>query len=89
MSKEKITLTLDTDNLRELRALVGSRSLSETVDTALAAHLTRVRHLRAVDGWLRDMERKHGPVPERTRTWAAGVVTDWESRVQRRRRKTG
>ncbi|MGH3978423.1 MAG: hypothetical protein ACRDRZ_05415 [Pseudonocardiaceae bacterium] len=77
MAKEKVTLTLDADRLTELRSQVGSRSLSATVDAALAAYLDRLRHLAAVDGWLAEMDREHGPVPVETLEWAARLVEDW------------
>jgi hypothetical protein len=89
MSKEKVTLTLDSDNLRELRSLVGARSLSESVDSAVSAHLARLRHLKQVDEWLADMDREHGPIPRQTLEWAAKMVTEWESQGAKRRRKTG
>jgi hypothetical protein len=90
MSKEKVTLTLDSDNLRDLRDIVGARSVSETVDTAVAAHLARLRHLREVDEWLAEMDREHGPIPPQTLEWAAKMVGEWEAAKDgRRRRKTG
>lgn len=79
MSKEKVTLTLDADHLRELRALVGARSVSESVDAAVAAYLGRLRHLRQVDAWLAEMDREHGPIPPQTLEWAAKMVSDWEA----------
>jgi hypothetical protein len=89
MSKEKVTLTLDSDNLRAVREIVGPRSISETVDAAVAAHLARLRHLREVDEWLAEMDREHGPVPSQTLEWAARMVGEWESRSAKRPRKTG
>lgn len=77
MAKEKVTLTLDADQLRELRTLVAARSLSATVDSAVAAYLARVRHLHAVDEWLAELEREHGPVPSETLEWAAQIVEQW------------
>lgn len=77
MAKEKVTLTLDAGRLGELRSLVGSRSLSATVDAAVGAHLARLRHLHAVDEWLADLEREHGPVPPETLEWAAQLVQQW------------
>jgi hypothetical protein len=77
MPKEKVTLTLDSDRLNELRVLVGGRSLSTTVDSAVAAYLVRVRHLAAVDQWLAELEREHGPIPPETLEWAAQVVERW------------
>jgi hypothetical protein len=79
MAKEKVTLTLDTDQLEELRSLVDARSLSATVDVAVGSHLSRLRHLRAVDAWLAELEAQHGPVEPETLEWAARIVDDWES----------
>jgi hypothetical protein len=79
MPKEKVTLTLDTDQLEELRSLVGARSLSSTVDRAVGWYLVRLRHLRAVDEWLAELEAEHGPVEPETLEWAARIVDDWES----------
>jgi hypothetical protein len=87
MPKEKVTLTLDGAKLQELRRLVGARSLSSAVDAALAAHLARIRHLAAVDEWLAELDREHGPVPTETLEWAARLVQKWER--GRRPRKTG
>ncbi|MGH8904762.1 MAG: CopG family transcriptional regulator [Egibacteraceae bacterium] len=79
MAKEKVTLTLDAGSLRELRDRVGNRSLSAAVDAAVAAYLARLRHLAAVDEWLLELEREHGPVPVETLEWAARLVDDWET----------
>lgn len=79
MAKEKVTLTLDGSQLAELRELVGGRSLSATVDVAVAAHLDKLRHLSAVDQWLDEMERDHGPVPPETLEWAAQLVEQWQA----------
>ena len=89
MAKEKVTLTLDSGRLRELRELVGARSLSAAVDSAILGYLARVRHLAAVDEWLVEMEREHGPVPPETLDWAAKLVAAWESGRNKRRRRTG
>lgn len=89
MAKEKVTLTLDAAQVDELRRMAGSRSLSAAVDKAVAAHLARLRHLAAVDDWLAEMERDHGPVPTETLEWAAQIVEAWEagrSKGPRRRR---
>jgi hypothetical protein len=86
MPKEKVTLTLDTDQLEELRSLVGARSLSSTVDQAVASYLSRLRHLRAVDEWLAELEAEHGPVEPETLQWAARIVDDWESTGEPARR---
>ena len=79
MPKEKITLTLDADQVEELRTMAGARSLSAAVDNAVAAYLAKLRHLDAVDGWLAELEREHGPVPTETLEWAAQVVERWDS----------
>jgi hypothetical protein len=86
MPREKITLTLDGGNLEELRRLVGARSLSAAVDRAILAYLARLRHLAAVDEWLVELEREHGPVPPETLDWAARLVEDWEAERTKRRR---
>lgn len=85
MAREKITLTLDTDRLQELRTLVGARSLSAAVDSAIQAYLARLRHLSAVDEWLTELEREHGPVPAETLEWAARLVDEWASGKRVRR----
>jgi hypothetical protein len=88
--KEKVTLTLDADHLTELRALVGSRSLSASVDAAIAAHLARLRHLASVDDWLVELEERFGPVPAETLDWAARLVDDWEAtRAPHSQRRAG
>lgn len=79
MAKEKVTLTLNTEQLEELRSLVDARSLSSTVDQAVSAYLSRLRHLRAVDQWLAELEAEHGPVAPETLEWAARIVEEWES----------
>jgi hypothetical protein len=83
MAKEKVTLTLDAEQVDELRRLVGARSLSAAVDSAVAAYLERVRHLAAVDDWLVELERTHGPVPSETLEWAAQLVEQWETERSR------
>lgn len=82
MAKEKVTLTLDTARLQQLRQIAGSRSLSAAVDEALLAHLARLRHLAAVDEWLAELDRDHGAVPPATAEWAKHVVDEWESSVE-------
>lgn len=77
--KTKVTLTLDADQLGELRKLVGARSISAAVDAAVAAYLDRMRHLAAVDEWLAELEREHGPVPTETLQWAADLVDAWDA----------
>ena len=87
MAKEKVTLTLDAETLRGLRALVGSRSLSAAVDTAVAAHVQRLRNLAAVDEWLLELERQYGPTPVETLEWAARIIDRWESGRRKPRRR--
>jgi hypothetical protein len=83
VAKEKVTLTLDAGRLEELRRIVGARSLSAAVDNAVAAYLARMRHLVAVDDWLAELEREHGPVPNETLEWAAQLVEQWETSKDR------
>ena len=80
MPKQKLTLTLDSENVEQLRTIVGARSLSAAVDSAVQAYLSRLRHLQAVDEWLVEMERAHGPIPAQSLEWAASLVEDWETR---------
>jgi hypothetical protein len=85
--KEKVTLTLDAETLEELRSLVGARSLSAAVNASIGAHVARLRHLQAVDDWLAELEREHGPIPVEAREWAARQVDRWESSRGGRRRR--
>jgi hypothetical protein len=89
MPREKITLTLDSERLHELRELVGARSLSAAVDSAIQAYLARLRHLSAVDDWLTELEREHGPVPAETLEWAARLVEEWAKGATKRVRRSG
>ncbi len=79
MAKEKVTLTLDSANVAELRTLVGARSLSAAVDEAVTAHLRHLRHLRAVDEWLAEMDAEYGPVPPEIAAWGDEVVAAWSA----------
>ncbi|HEU4618666.1 MAG TPA: CopG family transcriptional regulator [Gammaproteobacteria bacterium] len=79
MAREKVTLTLDAVKLNQLRELVGGRSLSASVHAAVVAYVARLRHLSAVDEWLAELEREHGPIPPETMEWAARLVEDGES----------
>lgn len=87
MPKEKVTLTLDAATLHELRTLVGARSLSSGVDAAITAYVQRMRHLVAVDEWLAELERDHGPAPRETLEWAAKLVDQWDADRTRRKRR--
>ncbi len=78
MAREKVTLTLDASLLDELRRISGARSLSAAVDRAVADYLGKWRHLAAVDDWLAELEREHGPVPAETLEWAAALVERWD-----------
>ena len=78
MPKEKVTLTLDSGRVEELRRMVGSRSLSAAVDSALASYLAQRRHLAAVDEWLAELDETHGAVPPETLEWAARLVDGWQ-----------
>jgi hypothetical protein len=83
MAKEKVTLTLDAARLAELRDAVGARSLSAAVDNAVAAYVSRLRHLAAVDEWLNELERDHGPIPPETLEWAAQLTEEWAAKRRR------
>jgi hypothetical protein len=85
MAKEKVTLTLEAENLASLRELGGARSLSASVDRAIAAHVARVKHLAAVDQWLVELESAHGPIPPESLEWAGRLVDDWARRSRRRK----
>jgi hypothetical protein len=89
MARQKVTLTLDTESLEALRTLVGARSLSAAVDAAIQAYLARLRHLAAVDQWLIELEREHGPIPPQTLDWAAEIVSKWAAGRRRRARRAG
>lgn len=79
MAKEKVTLTRDAAKLHELRALVRARSRSVSIDDAIEAHVQHKRQLSAIDAWLAEMERQHGPVPVETLQWAARLVNRWNA----------
>lgn len=79
MTKEKVTLTLDSEQLAELRALVGARSLSATVDGAVAARLAQLRHVQAVEAWLEELADEHGPIPQDAMDWAGGVYDEFQA----------
>lgn len=89
MAREKVTLTLDSEHLEELRAVVGARSLSAAVDSAVRAYLARLRHLTAVDDWLAELEREHGPIPSETLDWAASLVDEWEASRKKSKKRAG
>jgi hypothetical protein len=79
-----------------LRAAAVSGSLAAAhaeaaIDSAVAAYLIKWRHLAAVDDWLAELERAHGPVPAETLEWAAQFVERWDAgRAQpSKRRRAG
>lgn len=77
VAKEKVTLTLEAAQLHDLRRMVGARSLSAAVDSAVAAQVARLRHLSAIDEWLGELEREHGPIPPDTLEWGSRAVQRW------------
>lgn len=79
MRREKVTLTLDSEHLSDLRNLVGSRSLSSAINAAVGAYLARLRHLADVGDWLAELESEHGLIPIETLEWAAKLVDNWEA----------
>lgn len=87
MAKEKVTVTLDSARLQELRSLVGARSLSANIDAAIEAYVQRLRHLGAVDEWLAELEKKDGPVPVETLEWAARMFDQLNASRGGKRRK--
>lgn len=87
MAKEKVTLTLDTETLGELRKLVGPRSLSAAVEAAVEERVARLKHFAAVDAWLAELDQTYGALPPETLEWAARLVEDWDGK--RKRRKAG
>ena len=89
MPKEKVTVTLDSAKLQELRSLVGTRSLSAAINRAIGAYLERRCHLAAVDLWLAELDREHGPAPAETLEWAAKLVEEWESDRSSQQRRAG
>ena len=56
MSKKKVTLTLDEEQLQELSSLVGPSGLSEAVDAAIAAHITRLHGLNEAQEWIDELK---------------------------------
>lgn len=78
-----MTLTLDAERLQEMRALVGGWRLSAAIDRALGAHLVRLRHLRAVNQWLAELDHQHGPGDPEILEWADGAVGAWDEQRSR------
>lgn len=65
------TVPLDTRLIGQLRDLFGADGLHDAVRDAVDAHVKRWRHLRALDGWLEELDRERGPVPPDVQEWAA------------------
>jgi hypothetical protein len=85
MAKEKVTLTLDSATLAAMRKLVGNRSLSSEVQRAVAERVAKLKHLAALDDWLKELDAAHGPIPTETLDWAAKQVEDWAGQAKRRK----
>ena len=62
--------------------------LSGQVKQRVIAHVLRLRHLAAVDDWLAELERVHGPIQPETLEWAAQLVERWESSTTQPRRRS-
>jgi hypothetical protein len=89
MAKEKVTLTLESATLADLRRLVGSRSVSAEVERAVSERVARLKHLASVDELLRELDAAHGPVPTETLDWAAREVSAWASPSAPKGKKAG
>lgn len=72
MPMEKVSITMDSETLRKVRARVGRRGVSAFIDDSVRL---RLQHDR-IRKWLREMDEKYGPVPEEVR---AEVRREWEA----------
>lgn len=63
MGMDKVSLTLEEELVTEARSVAGAKGLSAYVNDALRHKLQRDR-LRLL---LEELEREHGPIPERVR----------------------
>jgi hypothetical protein len=72
MPTEKVSLTMNSDTLKKVRARVGKRGVSAFVDESVQLRLQhdRIRKL------LRELDDKYGPVPEEVRE---EVRREWEA----------
>ena len=61
MSKKKVTLTLDEEQLQELSSLVGASGLSEAVDAAITAHITRLHGLNEAQESIDELKEDWAP----------------------------
>jgi Arc/MetJ-type ribon-helix-helix transcriptional regulator len=87
MATAKVTVTLDEDDLRKIRDLVGRRratSVSGFVQHAVAVAL------QDVAGWgamlAEALQRTGGPLTARERAWADGLLAGKRPAAKRRRR---
>ncbi len=62
-AKRKISVSLDADLVAELEA--SGETVSKQVNDALHALLARRRRQRVLTEWLDELDRRHGPVPEK------------------------
>jgi hypothetical protein len=76
--KEKVSLSLDSDLVAEVRRRVGKRELSSFLNEALERRL----QVDAITQYLTDAEKRSGPVPKRV---AAAVDAAYERRFSRAR----
>ncbi len=77
-SKTKVSLSLDSDLVAEVRRRVGKRELSSFLNEALERRL----QIDAITQYLRDIEKKARPVPARV---AAAVDAAYARRFARAR----
>ncbi len=54
--RREVTLTLNEDQLQELSSLVGASGLSEAVDAAITAHITRLHGLNEAQEWIDELK---------------------------------
>jgi hypothetical protein len=77
-SKEKVSLSLDSALIAEVRRRVGKRELSSFLNEALERRL----QIDAITQYLHDAEKRFGPVPDRV---AAAVDVAYARRLERAR----
>jgi hypothetical protein len=78
MATEKVSLTLDSNVLKQARRRAGRRGLSSFVDDALRVKLQHER----LGEWLDEMDSKYGPVPEPVKR---EVEREWRARGKQRK----
>lgn len=64
--KVKLSVTLDSQPVRDLRRRVGARGLSAVVNRAVRVELDRLRRDEALDRWLDELEGEDGPIASET-----------------------